>query len=91
MASPRVILTVQPDGTVQAKTEGVTGPECLDYIEVLEDLLAANTVTSEFTADYHRGVTPAHNYNSVAGNISTETLAADNLVTGTAVQQGVAE
>ncbi|MBB4071040.1 DUF2997 domain-containing protein [Canibacter oris] len=63
MTSPQVIITVAQDGTVQAKTMGVTGPDCLDYVAMLEDLLAATTVTSEFTADYQRSVTAAsHNY-----------------------------
>ena len=42
------------DGTVRAETKGVVGPSCLDQIAVLEDLLEATTVTSEFTPDYHR-------------------------------------
>lgn len=88
MANPRVILTVQPDGTVQAKTEGVTGPDCLDYVALLEDLLAANAVSSEFTADYHRGITAAHNYGAAVNNNSAETLAVDNLATDTVGQQG---
>ncbi|MET7392447.1 DUF2997 domain-containing protein [Dactylosporangium sp. NPDC005572] len=51
---PRIIVTVSGDGTVSATTEGIYGGACLDYIAVLEDLLEARTVTSEYTADYTR-------------------------------------
>ncbi len=50
----QIVLTVAADGTVRAETKGVVGPSCLDQIAVLEDLLEATTVTSEFTPDYHR-------------------------------------
>jgi hypothetical protein len=49
-----ITVVVAADGTVTAETHGVSGPACLDYIGVLEDLLDATTVSSAFTADYHR-------------------------------------
>jgi hypothetical protein len=49
----RIVVTVAADGTVSAETLGITGPKCLDYVAVLEDLLAARTVHSAYTADYH--------------------------------------
>lgn len=51
---PRIVVTVAGDGTVSAETVGVTGPACLDYIEVLEDLLDARTVHSAYTAEYEQ-------------------------------------
>jgi hypothetical protein len=48
MAARRIVVTVAADGTVAAETLGMTGPECLDYITLLEDLLAAQTVHSEY-------------------------------------------
>lgn len=50
----RVTVTVGRDGSISAETHGVTGSKCLDYIPLLEDLLGAETVTSEFTEDYRR-------------------------------------
>ncbi|MEV6924265.1 DUF2997 domain-containing protein [Dactylosporangium sp. NPDC051485] len=50
----RLVVTVAADGTVSAVTEGITGSKCLNYIAVLEDLLAAQTVHSEYTSDFHR-------------------------------------
>ncbi|MBN6038272.1 DUF2997 domain-containing protein [Amycolatopsis sp. 195334CR] len=50
----RVTVTVGRDGSISAETHGVTGSKCLDYIPLLEDLLDAETVSSEFTEDYRR-------------------------------------
>ena len=50
MATRRIAVTVAADGTVSAETLGMTGPACLDYIALLEDLLAAETVHSEYTS-----------------------------------------
>ncbi|GAA1573361.1 hypothetical protein GCM10009827_114110 [Dactylosporangium maewongense] len=53
-STPRIVVTVGSDGQISAETEGLLGGECLDYIAVLEDLLAARTVQSAYTADYAR-------------------------------------
>jgi hypothetical protein len=55
----RVTVTIGRDGSISAETHGVTGSKCLDYIPLLEDLLDAETVTSEFTEDYRRTTTAA--------------------------------
>ncbi|HEY3467034.1 MAG TPA: DUF2997 domain-containing protein [Amycolatopsis sp.] len=47
-------VTIAKDGSISAETHGVTGSKCLDYIPLLEDLLGAETVSSEFTEDYRR-------------------------------------
>ncbi|MGB2567622.1 DUF2997 domain-containing protein [Micromonospora citrea] len=51
---PRVVVTVGPDGAVSAETRGVHGDRCLDYVALLEDLLAARAVQSAYTADHTR-------------------------------------
>ncbi|GAA3288633.1 DUF2997 domain-containing protein [Dactylosporangium vinaceum] len=48
----RIVVTVAEDGTVAAETLGVTGSKCLDYVALLEDLLAAQTVHSEYTREF---------------------------------------
>jgi Protein of unknown function (DUF2997) len=50
----RIVLRVGADGQLFAETQGITGPKCLDYIAVLEDLLDAETLSSQFTDDYNR-------------------------------------
>lgn len=50
----RLVVTVAPDGTITAATENVTGPACMDQMELLQGLCApANTVSSRLTEDYH--------------------------------------
>lgn len=53
-ATPRIVVTVNPDGTVSAETLDVLGDRCLDYIAVLEDLIGGQVSTSAFTDDYTR-------------------------------------
>jgi|GEM_PF-780281 hypothetical protein len=48
----RIIVTVKPDGHLEARTEGIHGEECVDKIAALEALLDAVTVNSQFTDDY---------------------------------------
>lgn len=59
MAGGFISLTVRADGSVTAETHEVLGARCLDYIAVLEDLLDAQVLSSEFTADYDRAPTIA--------------------------------
>ena len=59
-AKPRIIVTVSGDGRINAETEGLLGEACLDYIAVLEDLLAARTVDSSYTADYTKVCADVH-------------------------------
>ncbi|RWZ49729.1 DUF2997 domain-containing protein [Labedella phragmitis] len=54
MAEKRLVVQVRADGTVHAETFGMQGPECLDYIAVLENMLEAETTESAFTEDYYR-------------------------------------
>lgn len=50
----KLVVQLRADGSVAAETLGMTGPECLDYIEQLEALLDAETASSQFTEDYTR-------------------------------------
>ena len=52
MGDEQIVLRVTADGFVSAETIGVKGPRCLDTIAILEDLLEAQTVSSEFTPEY---------------------------------------
>ena len=48
----QLVVRLRADGTVDAETIGMHGPECLDHIEALEALLDAQTVSSSLTQDY---------------------------------------
>ena len=50
--SRRIVVTVNRDGSIKAETLGIKGKACLDYVPLLEELLEAETVQSEFTAEY---------------------------------------
>lgn len=52
--SKQIRVTIGTDGTIEAETLGIVGLDCLDQVAVLEELLEATAVSSEFTADYHR-------------------------------------
>lgn len=49
----RIRVQIFPDGTIKAETIGIKGRDCVDYIEVLEQLLDAEVVDSEYTAEYY--------------------------------------
>ena len=59
-----IIVTVAADGTVTAETKGIKGTDCLDYIQILEDLLEAETTTSAYTDEYHQNTSAQHNEGS---------------------------
>jgi hypothetical protein len=51
---PRIVVTVNPDGTVNAETVDIRGERCLDYIALLEDLVVGRVEDSAYTSDYTR-------------------------------------
>lgn len=51
--TPRYVVTVRRDGTVHAVTEGLFGPDCLDAVPMLEDLLGATATESAYTSDFY--------------------------------------
>jgi len=48
----RIRLIVKLDGSVSARTENIYGEDCLSRINILENMLEALTVDSEFTEDF---------------------------------------
>jgi len=53
MASKQIRVRIFPDGQIKAEVIGVKGKSCADYIQVLEQLLDAETIDSEYTAEYY--------------------------------------
>jgi hypothetical protein len=49
----RIIVRIGEDGEISAETRGIKGPDCRAYIEVLEQLLNAQTTESWYTEDYY--------------------------------------
>ncbi|AKS38151.1 hypothetical protein NP92_06085 [Anoxybacillus gonensis] len=52
MNEKKVIIKITEDGKILAETVGIKGKQCLDYIRVLEELLEAETIDSQFTHEY---------------------------------------
>ncbi|MFH1150398.1 MAG: DUF2997 domain-containing protein [Actinomycetota bacterium] len=55
--SGKLEIRISPDGKVQARVKGMNGPRCAEYIEILEQLLDAETVDSTYTDEYYRSET----------------------------------
>lgn len=53
MTSEQIIVRITSDGQIHAETKGLLGPKCLDSIQLLEELLEAQTTSSEFTHEYN--------------------------------------
>lgn len=53
MEEKKVQIRITEDGKFFAETIGVKGKECLSIIEVLEELLDAETVDSDYTEEYY--------------------------------------
>lgn len=53
MAEQRISVRIARDGQVSAETHGMTGTDCLPYINVLEELLEAQAVDSRHTQEFH--------------------------------------
>lgn len=49
----QIEIRICPDGTIDTVTRNIKGKACLKYIAVLEQLLEAQTVDSEFTSEYY--------------------------------------
>ncbi|AZK45383.1 DUF2997 domain-containing protein [Paenibacillus lentus] len=53
MAKKQIRVQIFPDGQIQADVIGIKGKSCTDYIEILEQLLDAETIDSEYTEEYY--------------------------------------
>ncbi|MDR1565435.1 MAG: DUF2997 domain-containing protein [Oscillospiraceae bacterium] len=46
-------VRLYPDGRIEAKTLGIKGEKCTEYLQVLEQILSAKTVESAYTNEYY--------------------------------------
>jgi len=47
-------VRIHADGKIDAKTLGIKGSGCTNYIEIFERLLDARTVESSYTEEYYQ-------------------------------------
>ncbi|MBS4218455.1 DUF2997 domain-containing protein [Bacillus sp. FJAT-49711] len=53
MNDKKLTIKITEDGKIFAETIGIKGAECMEYIELLEELLDAQIVDSAYTAEYY--------------------------------------
>lgn len=53
MSKKQIRVQIFPDGQIKAEVIGIKGKSCTDYIEVLEQLLDAETIDSGYTSEYY--------------------------------------
>ncbi len=49
----QIEICIHPDGKIDAETFGIKGKGCLKYVELLEKMLHAQTVDSDYTSEYY--------------------------------------
>ncbi len=49
-------IEIRPDGEIRIHVKGVKGPGCLEYAQMLEDILGT-TSTRELTSEYYEPAT----------------------------------
>jgi hypothetical protein len=52
--SKQLRIQIFQDGQIQAEVLGVKGKKCTDYISLLEELLEAEIIDSEYTSEYYQ-------------------------------------
>ncbi|MCM3269886.1 DUF2997 domain-containing protein [Paenibacillus elgii] len=52
-SSKRIRVRIFPDGQIKADVIGVKGKACTDYMDVLAELLDAEIIDSDYTAEYY--------------------------------------
>ncbi|MFK2825998.1 DUF2997 domain-containing protein [Bacillus sp. B190/17] len=53
MNPKKITIKITEDGNIFAKTKGIKGKDCLQYIELLEELLDAESIDSNYTEEYY--------------------------------------
>lgn len=48
----KIVIEIGNDGKIYAETMGIKGKQCLSYIELIEKLLDAETIDSDYKDEY---------------------------------------
>lgn len=52
MERQTIEIRIGKDGNIQSETHGIKGRKCLKYLEILQELLQAQVVDSQFTSEF---------------------------------------
>ena len=47
-------IRIYPDGRIDARTQGIKGKKCTQYIPIVEQLLQARVTESSYTPEYYQ-------------------------------------
>lgn len=61
MSDKKLKIKLLPNGEIHMETIGVKGKKCLDYIDVLKKLVAANVIDTKLTKEYYETETEITN------------------------------
>ncbi|WP_017471414.1 DUF2997 domain-containing protein [Amphibacillus jilinensis] len=68
--SKKIQIEITANGEVRAKTLGIKGEACLNYVELIEELVDAETIDSAFTEEYQE--TAIHSYSQQQHHLKKE-------------------
>ncbi len=51
-----LIITIKKDGTVNTITKNIKGSSCLNYMDLIQNLIKADIYDSSFTDEYYEEV-----------------------------------
>ena len=64
MSDKKLTIKLLPNGEIQMETHGVKGKKCLDYIEVLKQLVGVNIKDTQLSQEYYETETENSNDNT---------------------------
>lgn len=50
----QVKIRIFPDGRIRADIDGFSGPRCMDYVRILEEIIEARTVRTDLKPEYYQ-------------------------------------
>ena len=54
--SRKIVLKIRKDGTVESEIKGVSGSACMDYIDLIKELVDGEVVQVEKTPEYYQHI-----------------------------------
>ena len=49
----KIVIQINKDGSINAKTFGMKGKSCMDYLNFLTTIVEADVLDSDFTQEYY--------------------------------------
>ena len=49
----KLIVKINPDGTISVETLGIKGKKCKDYMNIMEEMLNSKIIDSSYTEEFY--------------------------------------